>query len=653
VSALAWAVLAVALSCAVAMAAVTRDQALRAARNVPMVRDALALIPDARTIVAPPSEANGGAWLVQFGVQDPQVPPLLSIRVHAETGEVLGVACDTNAFRLRRAEEYPLWSADQLAGVRTETARDIVRAIGDAPDLRPYFSEHRKAQLRVDYAPDARRWIGYVHEGGKLLGYVTYADGAIRDVHLTGLNWTPPPAPETPVAEFGRLLPRPGGAMALALALLVGLLLYMEPARPFGPRTWRVLALYAFFAVLLLFNPSPFYFALLMAVVVCLFALALRSADEGRPGVAPTALPKPLPVVLAGAAALVALSGLWAGEVDDSSRSGGIGARYVMKEGRLPYGADISSGSDIARDRNTYAPLFYLVHIPAEAVFPTTYQREGVRLRVGEAGWKDYFDRHTMRETASRVTVTFFFLALLAGVAVLGHRAGGPAVALAWVALCALGPPFLAGLCSGRIVPTVFLVWAIVFVKRPGVAGALLGLSASSYFVAAFAIPLWAGWYWRNRRGVTAFVAAVAAVGLATLALVLLCSNAPTSADALRAFLKETVGVQEGAQGMAGKDWGFWPSFPALRAWLQGPVMLGFALFCVALFFRPRVVGTLGLAALTAAVLVAVECWKSFGPGYLEWYFYLLVFAFFWPAAQGGDSSAAGSPDAVAPQGGS
>ena len=628
-----WAALTLAVLCGVAMGAVSRDDALRAARNVPMVRDALTLIPDARTIVAPPSESTGGAWLVQFGVQDVKVPPLLSVRVDAQTAEVLGVACDTNAFRQRRTEDYPLWGPDALAGVRTETARDIVRAIGDAPELRPYFAQHRKAQLRADYAPDARRWVGYVHENGKLLGYVTYADGVIRDVHLAGMNWTPPPPAPEPLIDATRLLPQPGGALGLALALMVGLLLCLDPARPLGGRTWRVLALYAFFAVMLAFNPSPLFFALLMAVMVWLFALAWNSAAEEPGASAAPFLPPAALGAIAGGAVLIGVCGLWSGAVDDSSRSGGIGARYFMKEHRLPYGADVSSGSDIARDRNTYAPLFYLAHVPAEAVFPTTYQREGIRLTVGEAGWKDFFDRQTMRETASRVTVTAFFIALLAGIGVLGRRVGGWPLALGWVALCALGPPFLSGLCSGRIIPTVFLVWAVVFVNRPAVAGALLGLSASSFFVAAFAIPLWLGWYWRTRRGAVPFLIAVAAVGLGTFGVILACSNSPTAVEATKTFLRETVLLQEGAKGMAGKDWGFWPSFPMLRSWLQPAVMSGFVVFCLALFLRPRIAGTRGLIALTAAVLIAVEFWKSFGPGYLDWYFCLLVPAFFWPAA--------------------
>lgn len=619
------------LCASLASAAITRDQAQRAARNVPMVRDALNLIPDARTVVSPPSDATGGAWLVQFGVKDPAVAPLLSVRVHAETGDVLGVACDTNAFRLRKAEDYPLWPADQLAGVRTETARDIVRAIGDAPDLRPYFAEHRKAQLRVDYAPDARRWIGYVHEGTKFLGYVTYADGAIRDVHLIGLNWTPSAPPPQPVLGLERLLPQLGAGAALLVALATALLVFMDPARPFGPATWRTLALYAFFAVALVFNVSPTFFAVEMAVVLWLFALAIRSAGDRAIGGKPSSLPRALLFLVAGAACVLALCGLWTGEVDDSSRCGGIGARHLLKEGRLPYGENISATGDMARDRNTYAPLFYVVHLPAETLAPTTYQREGVRLTVGEAGWRDFFDRRTMRETASRVTVTFFLVALLSGVGLLGWRAGGWPAALAWVAVCALGPPFLGAECPGRIIPTAFLVWAFLFLNRPAVAGTLLGLSAGSFFVAAFAIPLWLGWYWRKRRGAAPFLIAVAVVGFATLGLVVLCSNAPGPVDALRVFIKETVGFQEGAQGMAGRDWGFWASFPGLRAWLQGPVTVLFALFCLALAFRPRVTGERALIALTAAVLVGIEFWKSFGPGYPHWYFYLLVPALFWP----------------------
>ena len=96
-------------------------------------------------------------------------------------------------------------------------------------------------------------------------------------------------------------------------------------------------------------------------------------------------------------------------------------------------------------------------------------------------------------------------------------------------------------------------------------------------------------------------------------------------------FLRDTVLLQESAQGMAGKGWGFWPSYPALQSILQTPVTVAYLLFCLALAFRPSLTRTRDLVAWTAAVFIGTQFWKSFGPGYEQWYMYLVVMALFWP----------------------
>jgi hypothetical protein len=624
------------------MAEVSREEAIRIASEVPLIKDGMRGVEQWQAAVTPPEKASG-AWGVAFHLpNDPK--PLLGVRVDAGSGEVVAVWWEQEAFHLSKKPEFRLWSPDQLMTAKAESPRDVQDAVGDF--LREYLDKHRKAQMRVEYLPAANRWLVTAHEKEQVLGYVTYADGQILDVNLLDYNWTPRKT-ETPIFNAGGLVPRFNNILVLGLALILGFLCFGDPRRLFARRNRLLAILYALFAVAGILNPSPVGHAWRMVMVLVLFVLMVRKEPE-RVSVEEETLPKAFWIAVAAGPVAMAMVPIWFGEVGDSSRSGTICARYMIQERRLPYGADIAPGSYIAHDRNTYGPAFYLAHVPAEILVPTTCQYAGgIRKKVGEMGWTTFINRQTMHETASRITVTFFMIAFLLGVGVLGMRAGGPRYAAGWVALAALGPPTMSYVCDGHIITSAFVVWAIVFLERPLVAGALLGTGAATLFYPAFAIPLWLGWYVRHRRGALAFVAGVGAVGLAGLGLILAFTQAPTLLDVFKTFLRDTVLLQERVQGMAGRGWGFWPSYPALQSILQGPVTVAYLLFCLALAFWPRLTRKRDLVAWTAAVFIGTQFWKSFGPGYEQWYLCLVVIALFWPKDQSGMERPAPDRDMV------
>jgi hypothetical protein len=621
------------------MAAVSREQAIRIASDIPLIKDGMRGVEEWQVAVTPPSEASG-AWGVTFHLPgDPK--PLLGARVDSGSGEVLSVWWEQEAFHLSKKPESRLWSADQLMAAKAESPRDVQDAVGDF--LRDYLQEHRKAQIRIEYLPAAGRWLVTAHDKTQVLGYVTYADGRILDAHLLGFNWTPPKS-ETPGPNVGALVPRFNNILALGLALILGYLCFGDHRRLFAQRNRLLAVLFALFAVDMVLTPSPFAYAWRMVMVIVFFALVVRK--EPQPiSVEEEALPKSFWIAIAALPVAMAMIPIWCGEVGDSSRCGAICARYIIQERRLPYGADIAATGYIPHDRNTYGPAFYLAHVPAEVMVPTTCQYAGgVRKKVGEMGWATFINRPTLHETASRITVTFFTAAFLLGVGVLGMRAGGPRCAAGWVALAALGPATMTYSCDGHTVTMALVVWAIVFLERPLVAGALLGTGAATLFYPAFAVPLWLGWYARKRRGVLAFAAGVGIVGLATLGLTLALTSAPTALDAFKLFLRDTVLFQEGVQGMAGMGLGFWPSHPALQSILQAPVTVAYLVFCLALAFRPRVTRKRDLVAWTAAIFIGTQLWKSYGPGYEQWYWYLVVLALFRPRDHVADAPAEQAP---------
>lgn len=608
------------------MAETSRAEAIRIASEVPLIKDGLRGVGPWQVSVTPPSGASG-EWAVAFHLPD-DPKPLLGARVEAAGGKVVAVWWDQEAFRLSKKPEARLWSADQLMAAHAESPSEVQDAVGDF--LREYLQKHRKAQMRVEYVPAAGRWLVTAHEGNQILGYVTYADGRILDAHLLGFNWSPPKA-EAPAFNAEALVPRFNSVLVLGLALILGFLCFGDHRRLFAQRNCLLALLFALLALEVVLSPSPYAYSWRMAMVVVFFVLAVRK-EPAQVSVEEEALPKAFWIAIAAGPVVLALVPIWFGEVGDASRSGAICARYVIQERRLPYGADIAPTGYVAHDRNTYGPFFYLAHVPAELMIPTTCEYAGgVRMKVGEMGWKTYINRMTLHETASRITVTFFTLAFLLGMGILGMRAGGPRYAAGWAALAALGPATMSFACDGHIISVALVAWAIVFLERPLAAGALLASAAATLFYPAFAIPLWLGWYVRKRRGALAFVAGIAIVGLAALGLLLAFTQARTLPDALRVFLRDTVLFQESAQGMAGKGWGFWPSYPALQSILQAPVTVAYFLFCLAVAFRPRATRKRDLVAWTAAVFIGTQLWKSFGPGYEQWYMYLLIMALFWP----------------------
>lgn len=538
------------------------------------------------------------------------------------TSLITALVCLLIAVALARAEALPR----APESLHLEDPVEVRRQMLEDPRTRTAFAAWRKARVHIAYAPEAHCWVGTFHDAGRPLGYVVYADGQVREVIVRDAA-APEPPPRPPLFQPESLVPRVNPVAAVLLGLALSLLAASVAFRRLWPAAGRVLLLYSLPVAGVAFADPTTVLAVKMALVALLFTLMLLAARRPPPACGVEGRGRGW-LVLAALCVLLGLLPLLTGEIADDSRSAGVGARYLLQEHRLPYGADISAGSWVERDRNTYGPLLYLLHAPAEAVAPTTYLAEGTRTTVGELGWSVFFDRRGMTTTASRITVTFFYLLLAAGVATLGLRMGGPRTACLWTALCALGPAVTGTACTGHLIPTALIVWAFVFLHRPAMAGIWLGLAASTFFYPIFAIPVWLGWYGRQRRWAP-FALGLGCTGAAMLALVLLLTAAPTPAAALGVFLRDTVLMQEGAAAYGGTTMGFWGHFPALKAALQAPVMALYLFFCLALAWRPKAATPHALIALTAAVFLGTQLWKSLGPGYEAWYFTLIALAFF------------------------
>ncbi len=317
--------------------------------------------------------------------------------------------------------------------------------------------------------------------------------------------------------------------------------------------------------------------------------------------------------------------------VDDSGIWAVTGAEYLQETGRLPYGTAFGWNC-------VYGPLMYMVHIPANWMFPpnVTFEPDG---GDAEIGFYEGFETRGAKTTV----LAFDFLAML-GLYLFGRRYGGHAMGLQLALLFALNPYILTlgggfGLQqTSHITGIPFVVFALLFVARPVVAGLLLAVACGMLYYTVFLFPLWIGYYVRTTgwKNAVKFTAAVAVVGCVCLGLILTFTvpNAEhENMSALRAFLNDTVYQQQFKEGGYGtSEFSFWGQHPRFGQWGKPAAGVLYLLFCAALAFIPRRIDMSRLVAMTAAVLIGTQLVLSHGGGtYIGFYTAPLLIVLFGP----------------------
>ncbi len=177
-----------------------------------------------------------------------------------------------------------------------------------------------------------------------------------------------------------------------------------------------------------------------------------------------------------------------------------------------------------------------------------------------------------------------------------------------------------------HVLPAALLLWAIVFYRRPILAGALMGTAMSAFYYPFFLLPLWLSFYWQ--RGVMRFLTALlVSVALMVLTLVFVSHD-------VASFLAKI-------QSM----FGFW--FPKMAPeqlhgiWQFGwdpiyrlPIIISCGTIAASLIFWPAQKNLGTLLSCTAAVMVAVQFWHAHGEGggmYMAWFLPLTLLTIFRP----------------------
>ncbi|GAA5507447.1 hypothetical protein Rcae01_02903 [Novipirellula caenicola] len=242
-------------------------------------------------------------------------------------------------------------------------------------------------------------------------------------------------------------------------------------------------------------------------------------------------------------------------------------------------------------------------------------------------------DENELNESQSRLATIAKVLAILAhaaivsGIVLIGNWHFGNMRAGVGCATLYLLMPYTAQM-TGRVdhaLPAALLLWAVLFYRKPLVAGIFLGLAAGLVYYPFFLLPLWISFYWR--RGVWRFTIGVA-VMLGLLMMLLSLSGVESLVDHLRTMFG--LFKPETKSNILGGIWGLgWN--PIWRL----PVIVGFVILCSFFAAWPAQKNLGTLIGCSAAVMVGAQFWHGYGGGlYIAWFLPLLLLTIFRPNLQ-------------------
>ncbi len=402
---------------------------------------------------------------------------------------------------------------------------------------------------------------------------------------------------------FGRIVNAPWVWIPLALLFVAP---FVDPRRPWQVLHLDLLVLSAFSVSLAFFNAAkvgssvPLVYPLLLYLLGRMLWIGLRRRDAAEQQRRPLKLLVPVTWLTIAVIFLlgfrVALN-VTKSNVIDVGYAGVIGAdRFV--DGRQLYGAypqDNAYG-------DTYGPATYLAYVPFEQAMK----------------WSGTWDELPAAHAAALV---FDVLACLLCF-LLGRRVRGPALgvalAYAWVSY-----PFTLYILmtnANDALVVVLVLAAIWAAGSPGARGAFTALAGLTKFAPLALAPLLATYPHPSGRTITRFAAGFAIAAVLAFVPVLAHNN-------LRDFWDATIGFQS----QRGSPFSVWGLYDPDVGWLdvaQRAVQVGAVLLAVALAFVPRRRDLIGIAALSAAILIALQLgvthWFYL---YIPWFFPLVMLA--------------------------
>jgi hypothetical protein len=402
---------------------------------------------------------------------------------------------------------------------------------------------------------------------------------------------------------FGRVVNAPWVWIPLAVLFVLP---FVSPRRPWRVLHLDLLVLSGFSASLAFFNAAevdtsvPLVYPLLLYLLGRMLWIGLRSSGAAEEQRRPLALLVPVTWLAIGLIFLlgfrVALN-VTRSNVIDVGYAGVIGADKLVDGHRL-YGAfpdDNASG-------DTYGPVVYEAYVPFEQALP----------------WSGSWDE---LPAAHGAAIAFDLLACLLCF-LLGRRVRGPdlgiVLAYAWAAY-----PFTlyVQMSNANDALVAALVLAALWTAgRPAARGAFVALAGLTKFAPLALAPLLAAYPHPRARTMTWFALGFAFAALLAFAPILAHND-------LRAFWDHTIAFQA-QRGSPFSVWGLYDPDVSWLNYAQRAVQIAGAALAVALAFVPRRRDVVGLAACSAAILIALQLgvthWFYL---YIPWFFPLVMLA--------------------------
>lgn len=177
-----------------------------------------------------------------------------------------------------------------------------------------------------------------------------------------------------------------------------------------------------------------------------------------------------------------------------------------------------------------------------------------------------------------------------------------------------------------HVLPAALLLWAVVFYRRPALAGIFIGLSVGAVYYPIFLLPLWISFYWQ--RGVVRFLAGlIGSVAVLAMCLLLVDQGFANFGDNLRLMFGLFT------PNMTSKNMvGVWSDYFGWESIYRLPCIA--ISICLSAFFAlwpaQKNLGT--LLSCSAAMMVAVQFWHAYGGGtYIAWFMPLMLLTIFRP----------------------
>jgi hypothetical protein len=177
-----------------------------------------------------------------------------------------------------------------------------------------------------------------------------------------------------------------------------------------------------------------------------------------------------------------------------------------------------------------------------------------------------------------------------------------------------------------HVLPSALMLWAVVFYRRPAIAGIFIGLSVGVVYYPIFLLPLWISFYWQ--RGVLRYLMGlIGAIAVMAVSLAFVSEDLASFTDKIRQMFGLFMPNMDAdkLEGVWNRTFGWDPIWrlPCIAACVC--LSASFAIWPA-----QKNLGT--LLSCSAAMMLAVQFWHGYGGGtYIAWFMPLMLLTIFRP----------------------